>query len=75
MQDPWNNVYGKWQLENMDESHFYQASYQQENRKPGLLRRIEHYFSRELIILRCQLATLRWSPTYMVEQQCECVES
>ena len=75
MQDPWDNGLGNWKLQKIDDAHFYQMSYPEKVSKPGIVQRMMKVIDRELVILRCRLATFRLSPTLMVEQQCECLES
>ncbi len=74
MQDPWDYGLANWKLQNIDDVHFYQMSYPQVDKKPGLLARVQLYVRREWIILLCRLQTFTLSPSLMVEQQCDCLE-
>jgi hypothetical protein len=75
MQDPWNNTWGKWKLQNLNDAHFYQMSNTQDDNKPGLFKRIMQVINREWIVLRCRIEALSRSPGFMADQQCECLES
>jgi hypothetical protein len=75
MIDPWNNTWLKWKLENIDEAHYYQISTCSNEQKPGFFKRLFQAIKREWILLRCRFEELTQSPSLMLDQQCECIES
>lgn len=74
MNNPLMDIWGKWEIQNMDDKHYYQMGNWSDQPKPGLFKRILEAISRELIILGCRLEELNKSPYFALDQRCGCAE-
>jgi hypothetical protein len=74
MNNPNNNIWGSWKIQNLDEAHFYQMGSwtEQKQKSPRLFMRIWEAVNDRLIAIRCRLETFITPAYSAVDQQCSC---
>jgi hypothetical protein len=77
MNSPFNDIWGSWSMQQIDDAHFYQMGTWKEPHptKPGIMIRISEVISKLLIVISCRLEALNKQAYAMSEQQCICAEA
>ncbi len=75
MNNPSNDIWGGWKMQNMDDRHYYQLSTWSTERKPGILARVWQALSREWADLVCRVEELARVPESTMNEECGCAEA
>lgn len=77
MNNPFNDIWGSWSIQKIDDAHYYQMSTWREPQpqKPGIFIRFSEAVSKIMIVISCRLEALNKQTYAMSEQQCICAEA
>jgi hypothetical protein len=74
MNNPMNDIWGSWKMQNLDEKHYYRMGSwsNQQAHNPRLFVHIWKAMSDRFITIRCRLEALIAPGYSAVDQQCSC---